>query len=70
FYDNPTIDYLQKQDQLTYTGGTIEVPLNTDFKQLTPDKTKLGLKSGRTLFEQHEFMYYDDGTSNNILTNG
>ncbi|EKZ4355962.1 Internalin-J [Listeria monocytogenes] len=70
FYDNPTIDYLQKQDQLTYTGGTIEVPLNTDFKQLTPDKTNLGLKSNIPLFSQHEFMYYDDGTSANILTNG
>ncbi|ENB7253547.1 MucBP domain-containing protein [Listeria monocytogenes] len=70
FYNNPPNDYHQKQDQLTYTGARIEVPLNTDLKTLTPDKTKLGLKSGRTLFEQHEFMYYDDGTSNNILTNG
>ncbi|EJE5894339.1 MucBP domain-containing protein [Listeria monocytogenes] len=70
FYNNPTSDYHQKQDQLTYSGARIEVPLNTDLKTLTPDKTKLGLKSGRTLFEQHEFMYYDDGTSNNILTNG
>ncbi|WP_255300762.1 PAS domain S-box protein, partial [Listeria monocytogenes] len=24
----------------------------------------------RVWFEQHEFVYYDDGTSNNILTNG
>ncbi|EIV0418217.1 MucBP domain-containing protein, partial [Listeria monocytogenes] len=70
FYNNPPNDYHQKQDQLTYSGARIEVPLNTDLKTLTPDKTKLGLKSGRTLFEQHEFMYYDDGTSNNILTNG
>ncbi|EAF1190805.1 LPXTG cell wall anchor domain-containing protein [Listeria monocytogenes] len=70
FYNNPPNDYHQKQDQLTYTGARLEVPLNTDLKTLTPDKTKLGLKSGRTLFEQHEFMYYDDGTSNNILTNG
>ncbi|CBY75429.1 TPA: MucBP domain-containing protein [Listeria monocytogenes] len=70
FYNNPPNDYHQKQDQLTYSGARIEVPLNTDLKILTPDKTKLGLKSGRTLFEQHEFMYYDDGTSNNILTNG
>ncbi|AQP60014.1 MucBP domain-containing protein [Listeria monocytogenes] len=70
FYNNPPSDYHQKQDQLTYSGARIEVPLNTDLKTLTPDKTKLGLKSGRTLFEQHEFMYYDDGTSNNILTNG
>lgn len=70
FYNNPPNDYHQKQDQLTYSGARIEVPLNTDLKTLTPDKTKLGLKTGRTLFEQHEFMYYDDGTSNNILTNG
>ncbi|EAF8540565.1 LPXTG cell wall anchor domain-containing protein [Listeria monocytogenes] len=70
FYNNPPNDYHQKQDQLTYSGARIEVPLNTNLKTLTPDKTKLGLKSGRTLFEQHEFMYYDDGTSNNILTNG
>ncbi|EFR5364204.1 LPXTG cell wall anchor domain-containing protein [Listeria monocytogenes] len=70
FYNNPPNDYHQKQDQLTYSGARIEVPLNTDLKTLTPDKTKLGLKAGRTLFEQHEFMYYDDGTSNNILTNG
>ncbi|EAC7109015.1 LPXTG cell wall anchor domain-containing protein [Listeria monocytogenes] len=70
FYNNPPNDYHQKQDQLTYSGARIEVPLNTDLKTLTPDKTKLGLKSGRTLFEQHEFMYYDDGTSNNILING
>ncbi|ENI8223763.1 MucBP domain-containing protein [Listeria monocytogenes] len=70
FYNNPPNDYHQKQDQLTYSGARLEVPLNTDLKTLTPDKTKLGLKSGRTLFEQHEFMYYDDGTSNNILTNG
>lgn len=70
FYNNPPNDYHQKQDQLTYTGARLEVPLNTDLKTLTPDKTKLGLKSGRKLFEQHEFMYYDDGTSNNILTNG
>ncbi|EAD3580204.1 TPA: MucBP domain-containing protein [Listeria monocytogenes] len=70
FYNNPPNDYHQKQDQLTYSGARIEVPLNTDLKTLTPDKTKLDLKSGRTLFEQHEFMYYDDGTSNNILTNG
>ncbi|EAF5859209.1 LPXTG cell wall anchor domain-containing protein [Listeria monocytogenes] len=70
FYNNPPNDFHQKQDQLTYTGARLEVPLNTDLKTLTPDKTKLGLKSGRTLFEQHEFMYYDDGTSNNILTNG
>ncbi|EAF5781431.1 LPXTG cell wall anchor domain-containing protein [Listeria monocytogenes] len=70
FYNNPPNDYHQKQDQLTYSGARIEVPLNTDLKTLTPDKTKLGLKSDRTLFEQHEFMYYDDGTSNNILTNG
>ncbi|EAG9054472.1 MucBP domain-containing protein [Listeria monocytogenes] len=70
FYNNPPNDYHQKQDQLTYSGARIEVPLNTDLKTLTPDKTKLGLKSGRTLFEQHEFMYYDNGTSNNILTNG
>ncbi len=70
FYNNPPNDYHQKQDQLTYSGARIEVPLNTDLKTLTPDKTKLGLKSGRTLFEQHEFMYSDDGTSNNILTNG
>ncbi|HDU6870271.1 TPA: MucBP domain-containing protein [Listeria monocytogenes] len=70
FYNNPPNDYHQKQDQLTYSGARIEVLLNTDLKTLTPDKTKLGLKTGRTLFEQHEFMYYDDGTSNNILTNG
>ncbi|ENI9082147.1 MucBP domain-containing protein [Listeria monocytogenes] len=70
FYNNPPNDYHQKQDQLTYSGARLEVPLNTDLKTLTPDKTKLGLKSSRTLFEQHEFMYYDDGTSNNILTNG
>uniref|UniRef100_UPI0034A20953 MucBP domain-containing protein n=1 Tax=Listeria monocytogenes TaxID=1639 RepID=UPI0034A20953 len=44
--------------------------INTDLKTVTPDKTKLGLKSGRTLFEQHEVMYYDDGTANNIITNG
>ncbi|EAE8347318.1 LPXTG cell wall anchor domain-containing protein [Listeria monocytogenes] len=69
FY-NMTIASQQKQDQLTYTGPIIEVPLNTDFRQLTPDKTKLGLKSNKPLFEQHQFMYYDDGTSANVLTNG
>ncbi|MDN8834203.1 cell surface protein, partial [Staphylococcus aureus] len=52
FYNNPPNDYHQKQDQLTYSGARIEVPLNTDLKTLTPDKTKLGLKTGRTLFEQ------------------
>ncbi|RLQ35971.1 MucBP domain-containing protein [Listeria monocytogenes] len=70
FYNNPPNDYHQKQDQLTYSGARIEVPLNTDLKTLTPDKTNLGLKSNIPLFSQHEFMYYDDGTSNNILTNG
>ncbi|EAE8346332.1 LPXTG cell wall anchor domain-containing protein [Listeria monocytogenes] len=71
YYNNPPSDpYHQKQDQLTYTGGTITVPLNTNFNQVTPDKTKLGLKSGTALFPQHQFIYYDDGTSNNVLTNG
>ncbi|EKT6042406.1 MucBP domain-containing protein [Listeria monocytogenes] len=70
FYNNPPGDYHQHQDQLVYKGGTIEVPLNTDFNQLTPDKSQLGLQSGIALFPQHDFMYDDDGSSNNVLTNG
>lgn len=66
FYDN---NY-QKQDQLTTTSGyTIDVPVGTDFNQLTPDKTKLALTSGRTLLAQHEFEYYDDGSSS-LIHNG
>ncbi|ARJ91366.1 hypothetical protein GQS95_12380 [Listeria monocytogenes] len=66
FYDN---NY-QKQDQLTTTAGyTIDVPVGTDFNQLTPDKTKLALTSGRTLLAQHEFEYYDDGSSS-LIHNG
>ncbi|WP_077956406.1 MucBP domain-containing protein [Listeria monocytogenes] len=66
FYDN---NY-QKQDQLTTTHGyTIDVPVGTDFNQLTPDKTKLALTSGRTLLAQHEFEYYDDGSSS-LIHNG
>lgn len=66
FYDN---NY-QKQDQLTTTPGyTIDVPVGTDFNQLTPDKTKLALTSGRTLLAQHEFEYYDDGSSS-LIHNG
>ncbi|MBC1484167.1 LPXTG cell wall anchor domain-containing protein [Listeria sp. FSL L7-1558] len=59
-----------KQDQLIYTGNSIVVPLNTNFNQLTPDKTELGLQSGKALFTNHTFTYYDDGSSNNVLTNG
>ncbi|EJU4176730.1 MucBP domain-containing protein [Listeria monocytogenes] len=66
FYDGQ----FQKQDQLTTTPGyTIDVPVGTDFNQLTPDKTKLALKSGRTLLAQHEFEYYDDGSSS-LIHNG
>ncbi|AKI55232.1 leucine-rich repeat domain protein (LPXTG motif) [Listeria monocytogenes] len=66
FYDN---NY-QKQDQLTTTPGyTIDVPVGTDFNQLTPDITKLALTSGRTLLAQHEFEYYDDGSSS-LIHNG
>lgn len=66
FYDN---NY-QKQDQLTTTPGyTIDVPVGTDFNQLTPDKTKLALTSGRTLLAQHEFEYYDNGSSS-LIHNG
>ncbi|EAG6957996.1 MucBP domain-containing protein [Listeria monocytogenes] len=66
FYDN---NY-QKQDQLTTTPGyTIDVPVGTDFNQLTPDKTKFALTSGRTLLAQHEFEYYDDGSSS-LIHNG
>ncbi|ODB25345.1 hypothetical protein BB690_01720 [Listeria monocytogenes] len=66
FYDN---NY-QKQDQLTTTPGyTIDVPVGTDFNQLTPDKTKLALTSGRTILAQHEFEYYDDGSSS-LIHNG
>ncbi|HAB0009979.1 TPA_asm: cell surface protein [Listeria monocytogenes] len=64
------LEYYKQQDQLIYTGGTITVPLNTNLNQITPDKTKLGLQSGTALFPQHQFIYYDDGTSNNVLTNG
>ncbi|MBC1517147.1 MucBP domain-containing protein, partial [Listeria immobilis] len=59
-----------KQDQLIYTGNSIVVPLNTNFNQLKPDKTQLGLQSGKALFANHTFIYHDDGTSNNVLTNG
>ncbi|TYV86056.1 hypothetical protein FZ078_00580 [Listeria monocytogenes] len=66
FYDGQ----FQKQDQLTTTPGyTIDVPVGTDFNQLTPDKTKLALTSGRTLLAQHEFEYYDDGSSS-LIHNG
>ncbi|HAA5422007.1 TPA_asm: hypothetical protein GF883_13795 [Listeria monocytogenes] len=66
FYDGQ----FQKQDQLTTTPGyTIDVPVGTDFNQLTPDKTKLALTSGRTLLAQHEFVYYDDGSSS-LIHNG
>ncbi|HDU3421510.1 TPA: MucBP domain-containing protein [Listeria monocytogenes] len=66
FYDGQ----FQKQDQLTTTPVyTIDVPVGTDFNQLTPDKTKLALTSGRTLLAQHEFEYYDDGSSS-LIHNG
>lgn len=61
-------DYRQGQDQLVYNGEPITVPYKTDFNQLTPDKSQLGLASGKTLFDTHEFMYVDDGSS--ILSNG
>ncbi|HBZ6334105.1 TPA: MucBP domain-containing protein [Listeria monocytogenes] len=63
FYDGQ----FQKQDQLTTTAGyTLDVPVGTDFSQLTVDKTTLELKSGRTLLPQHEFEFYDDGSSPRI----
>ncbi|WP_219619743.1 MucBP domain-containing protein [Carnobacterium maltaromaticum] len=66
FYDNQ----FQKQDQLTTTAGyTLDVPVGTDFSQLTIDKTSLELKSGRTLLPQHEFEFYDDGSSP-LIKNG
>ncbi|MBM5696329.1 peptidoglycan-binding protein, partial [Listeria seeligeri] len=70
FYDNPPTSYYQQQDQLIYKGERMVVPLNTNFNQLTPDKTQLGLQSGNALFANHTFIYYDDGTSNNVLTTG
>ncbi|WP_311775458.1 MucBP domain-containing protein, partial [Listeria seeligeri] len=70
FYDNPPTSYYQQQDQLIYKGNRIVIPLNTNFNQLTPDKTELGLQSGKALFTNHTFTYYDDGSSNNVLTNG
>ncbi|WP_311774934.1 MucBP domain-containing protein [Listeria seeligeri] len=70
FYDNPPTSYYQQQDQLIYKGNRIVIPLNTNFNQLTPDKTELGLQSGKALFTNHTFTYYDDGNSNNVLTNG
>ncbi|WP_416239803.1 MucBP domain-containing protein [Listeria innocua] len=66
FYDGQ----FQKQDQLTTTDGyTLDVTVGTDFSQLTPDKTKLELKSGRALFDHHEFEFYDDGSSQ-LIQNG
>lgn len=66
YYDNQ----YQKQDQLTTISGyTLNVPVGTDFNQLTPDKTNLELASGKTLFPQHEFEYYDDGSST-LIQNG
>ncbi|WP_317912282.1 MucBP domain-containing protein [Carnobacterium maltaromaticum] len=66
YYDNQS----QKQDQLTTISGyTLNVPVGTDFNQLTPDKTNLELASGKTLFPQHEFEYYDDGSST-LIQNG
>ncbi|HAA6296432.1 TPA_asm: hypothetical protein GGB46_14880 [Listeria monocytogenes] len=66
FYDGQ----FQKQDQLTTTAGyTLDVPVGTDFSQLTVDKTTLELKSGRTLLPQHEFEFYDDGSSP-LIQNG
>ncbi|MBC1549282.1 LPXTG cell wall anchor domain-containing protein [Listeria sp. FSL L7-1434] len=61
-------DYRQGQDQLVYNGEPITVPYKTDFNQLTPDKSQLGLASGKALFDTHEFKYDDDGSS--ILSNG
>ncbi|HBM3716973.1 MucBP domain-containing protein [Listeria innocua] len=61
-------NYRQKQDQLVYKGDPIVVPYKTDFKQLTPDKSKLGLASNNALYPTHEFEYYDDGSS--TLENG
>ncbi|EED2629611.1 LPXTG cell wall anchor domain-containing protein [Listeria monocytogenes] len=60
--------YRQGQDQLVYNGEPITVPFNTDFKQLQPDESKLGLASNKALFTEHEFEYYDDGSS--TLENG
>ncbi|EAD2137521.1 LPXTG cell wall anchor domain-containing protein [Listeria monocytogenes] len=60
--------YRQGQDQLVYNGEPITVPFNTDFKQLSPDESKLGLASNKALFDAHEFEYYDDGSS--TLENG
>ncbi|MBC6298056.1 hypothetical protein HCJ45_13150, partial [Listeria sp. FSL L7-1517] len=70
FYNFPPEDFRQHQDQLVYKGEAIEVPLNTDFNLLTPDKANLGLKSNKALFAQHEFVYYDDGTSSDVLVDG
>ncbi|WP_228463313.1 leucine-rich repeat domain-containing protein, partial [Listeria seeligeri] len=46
-------NYRQKQDQLVYNGDPIVVPYKTDFKQLTPDKSKLGLASNNALYPTH-----------------
>ncbi|WP_239257174.1 MucBP domain-containing protein [Listeria ilorinensis] len=57
----------QTQDQLVYKGGTLRVSVGTDFSQLVPDKSDLGLRSGRTLFAGHQFEYYDDGKDAHIV---
>ncbi|WP_099225353.1 MucBP domain-containing protein [Listeria costaricensis] len=56
----------QTQDQLVYNGDTLTVSVGTDFSKLVPDKSDLGLESGRELFAGHEFEYYDDGQDPHI----
>ena len=71
-YFNKTDYHNNPQGQLMYQGGTptINVPIGYDFNANTPDTTNLSLyvtNAGyQSLFPEHEFVYYDDGSSSAI----
>ncbi|MCT0017712.1 LPXTG cell wall anchor domain-containing protein [Lactococcus lactis subsp. lactis] len=71
-YFNKTDYHNNPQGQLMYQGGTptINVPVGYDFNANTPDTTNLSLyvtNAGyQPLFSEHEFVYYDDGSSSAI----
>ncbi|WP_270245324.1 MucBP domain-containing protein [Lactococcus lactis] len=74
-YFNKTDYHNNPQGQLMYQGGTptINVPVGYNFNANTPDTTNLSLyvtNAGyQPLFPEHEFVYYDDGSSS-VIQNG
>ncbi|WP_226319383.1 MucBP domain-containing protein [Lactococcus lactis] len=74
-YFNKTDYHNNPQGQLMYQGGTptINVPVGYNFNADTPDTTNLYLyvtNAGyQPLFPEHEFVYYDDGSSS-VIQNG